>query len=93
MKKQNSIASVNSENKNNRRRNKDGGKGAQNDQKNNQGKQQQEVRAEPIQLTEDELKTKMQVLFTKYVRDNTSREEEKKEEFNVQLMKDLIQNG
>ena len=38
MKKQNSIASVNSDNRGKRQRNKDGGKGAQNDQKNNQNK-------------------------------------------------------
>lgn len=35
----------------------------------------------------------MQVLFTKFVKDQTPSEEEKKEEFSIQVVKDLIQSG
>jgi len=35
----------------------------------------------------------MQVFFKKFVKDQTPSEEEKKEEFSIQVVKDLIQSG
>lgn len=44
-------------------------------------------------MTEDQLKTRMMVLFNKFVKDQTPSEEEKKEEVNFQVVKDLVTSG
>lgn len=57
------------------------------------GKGEQSNRPDAFELTEDQLKTRMQVLFNKFVMDQTPSEEEKKEEVNFQVVKDLITSG
>jgi len=63
---------------------------------NNTPKGQGEAQAnkpEAFELTEDQLKTRLQVLFNKFVKNEAPSEEEKKEENNFQYVKDLITSG
>ena len=93
MKKQTSVQSNASEqsNKGGRGRRGTQGKGGNDYQQKNQGAQQQ--RQEPIKLSEQDLQTKVQVLFNKFVKSQTPSEEEKREEVDFQIIKDLTSRG
>ena len=56
---------------------------------------QQQPRAEPIKISEDELKTKIQVVFNKFVKNEAPVEEEGKaaDESKFTVIKELIQSG
>lgn len=87
MKKQSSMMSNTSDGQGNRgnnrnRRNtqgKGGNEGGQG-QNNKGGNQREQNRPEPIRLTDDQLKTKLQVMFKKWINEQASTEEEKKDE-------------
>jgi len=66
----------------NRNRRNTQGKGGDGAQGNNQSKggQQNQSKPEPIKISEDQLKTRMMVLFNKFVKQQTPSEEENKEE-------------
>lgn len=101
MKKQNSVLSNEGggSGRGRRRNDKKGGNDAAGYQargQNNTPKGQGEGQAnkpEAFELTEDQLKTRLQVLFNKFVKNEAPSEEEKKEENNFQYVKDLIMSG
>jgi len=76
-------------------RNRQGGKGGNesgiHDRKG--GNQKDQNRPEPIRCTEDQLKTKMQVLFKKWINEQGNNEEEKKDESPFQAVRDLLVAG
>ena len=99
MKKQSSVQSNTSDGgRGNRERRNTTGKGGESYQaKGGQqaAGQKREPRAEPIKLSEDELKTKIQVIFNKFVKKEEATEEEAKteNEARFRLIKDLMLNG
>lgn len=91
MKKQNSVQSNASEqgrggNRNRRNTQGKGGNDAQ-------SKGQAQNKPEPIKITEEQLSTRLQVLFNKFVKQQTPSEEEKQDDQIFQTVKDLVTAG
>lgn len=98
MKKQNSTLSNNSDgqgrDRGNRNRRNTQGKGANDGGAQNKGgNQRDQNKPEPIRLTDDQLKTKMQVMFKKWINERSSTEEEKKDENPFLVVKELLVAG
>lgn len=56
-------------------------------------KEAQQARPEPIKVSEEQLKTKIQVMFSKFIKEQEGGEEDKSEENLFQPVKELIQSG
>ena len=98
MKKQASMASNQSDqgrggNRNRRNTQGKGDDGRQGNNNQSKGGQQNQPKADPIKISEDQLKTRMMVLFNKFVKQQTPSEEETKEEPIFNSVKDLLQSG